>query len=368
MTIEDSSQNAVEPEDEGLVSRASWADPSKIHVEQRSVNLGTLLEMLKGKQIIFDTEFQRNEDLWKPVEKSRLIESVLLGLPLPSFFFNEREESLYEWEIIDGLQRLCAFQDFFVDKTLKLTGLDFLNEYEGKCYDDFTPKEQWRMNMLTVTLNIVTRSTPQDVKYMIFKRVNSVSYVLTPQEMRHALIHGKPAAFVKELAESEAFKKATANTDFKRMADRELVTRYLAFKLVRYDGDRELNFFLYKGMKYLDKLNEEQLKEVKDEFYHVLNTADSIFYGKAFRKPAEGKRTNPISKALFDAATICLSNISREERHILVKNREYFYKKFVDTYSESPDFRRDLTTGTAQKAAVTRRWATMTEIIKSSIS
>lgn len=365
--LEDTPEIAFDPEDEGFVAHAAWLDPTKIHVEQRSVNLGTLLGMLQGRQIIFDTEFQRNGDLWKPVEKSRLIESVLLGIPLPSFFFSERENSLYEWEIIDGLQRLCAFQDFFIDKTLKLTGLDFLHEYEGKTYDDFSSQEQWRMNMLNVTLNVVTRSTPGYVKYMIFKRVNSVSYVLTPQEMRHALIYGKPANFVKELAETKAFKRATANTEFKRMADRELVTRYLAFRLLDYEGDCELNDFLYKGMEHIYKLDNQRLDEERKLFVQVLETADAIFYGKAFRKPAEGNRTNPISKALFDAVTICLSRITQEQRCILQQRKELFYGNFVKMYRKSPDFQRDLTTGTAQKTAVIRRWKTMDEIINSTL-
>lgn len=363
----DAPPDAVEIEDEGLVGASVFADPSRIHVEQRSVNLGTLLGMLKGKQIIFDTEFQRNRDLWNLVEKSRLIESVLLGLPLPSFFFNEREESLYEWEIIDGLQRLCAFQDFFIDKTLKLKGLDFLRNLEGKGYDDFSPKEQWRMDMLNVTLNIVTRSTPRDVKYMIFKRVNSVSYVLTPQEMRHALIHGEPANYVKKLAESDEFRLATANTEFKRMEDRELVTRYLAFKLLPYEGVGELNDFLYEGMTYLADLPTQRLDEEEILFYQVLQTASIIFEGKAFRKPADGNRTNPISKALFDAVTICLSKLSQQQRSLLEERKEIFYKNFVDEYTSSPVFRRDLTTGTAKKATVMRRWKTMSSIIESSL-
>lgn len=357
-------EDAVEKEEEGLVGHGLSTEPTGIHVEQRSVNLGTLLGMLRGKQIIFDTEFQRNKDLWTKVEKSRLIESVMLGLPLPSFFFNERAESEYEWEIIDGLQRLWAFQEFFIAQTLSLSGLEFLHEYEGKRYSDFMPKEQWRMEMLMVTLNVVTRNTPNDVKYLIFKRVNSVSYVLTAQEMRHALLHGLPAEYVKELAESDAFHRATAHTEFKRMADRELVTRYLAFKLLPYEGDKELNDFLFEGMACLQNMSKERLNYEKLLFFEVLDTANKIFEGKAFRKPAEGNRTNPISKALFDAVTISLSRFNHQEREWLISRKTQICYNFEQIYKTSENFQRDLTTGTAQKAAVNRRWSTMTNIFK----
>lgn len=362
---EEGQQVAIEEEEEGLISRGKWADPSKIHVEQRSVNLGTLIGMLKGQQIVFDTEFQRAKGLWTKVEKSRLIESVLLGLPLPSFFFSEREESEYEWEIIDGLQRLSALQEFFVDKKLTLTNLDFLHEHEGKTYESFSPKERWRMDMLMVTLNVVTRQTPGDVKYMIFKRVNSVSYVLTPQEMRHALLHGRPAEYVKELAESYAFVNATANTTFRRMEDRELVTRYLAFKLQSYEGDMELNEFLFKGMELLKTLSVDDLNWHKLLFYEVLETANDIFMGSAFRKPSSNNRRNPISKALFDAVTITLSELTSAQRERLRSMPTVFNQEFEKRYKESDEFKRDLTTGTAQKAAVKRRWQIMREIIDS---
>lgn len=352
-------------EDEGVMGILNAYDPTKIRVEQRSVNLGTLLGMLREGQIIFDTEYQRETGLWKEHEKSRLIESILLGLPLPSFFFSERAESDYEWEVIDGLQRLSAFQEFFVEGTLKLRGLEFLSQYEGKTYSEFLPREKWRMDMLTVNINIVTRQTPDTVKYVLFNRINSAGYVLTPQEMRHALLWGVPAQTVKELAESEEFRVATAPTPFKRMSDRELVARYMSFRLLTYDGDKELNAFIFVGMKALKTLPPEQLEAEKELFRQVLKTAHIIFLGKAFRKPSAASRTNPISKALFDAVTFRLSKLTQEQRATLERRAEQFYNSFVQEYQTSETFRQDLTFGTAQKAAVHRRWDVMDKIIYS---
>lgn len=352
-------------EDEGVMGPLNAYDPTKIRVEQRSVNLGTLLGMLREGQIIFDTEYQREAGLWKEREKSRLIESILLGLPLPSFFFSERTESDYEWEVIDGLQRLSAFQEFFVDGSLKLSGLEFLKQYEGKMYCDLLPREKWRMDMLNVNLNIVTRQTPDAVKYVLFNRINSAGYVLTPQEMRHALLRGVSAQTVKELAECDEFTAATFPTKFTRMADRELVARYMAFRLLQYEGDKELNEFIFDGMKHLNSIPPENLEAEKTLFRQVLKTARIIFLGQAFRKPSKISRLNPVSKALFDAVTIRLAALSQEQRESLERNPEEFYKAFRQEYDSSRSFEQDLTTGTARKATVLRRWATMDKIINS---
>lgn len=352
-------------EDEGVMGTLNAYDPTKIRVEQRSVNLGTLLGMLREGQIIFDTEYQREAGLWKTREKSRLIESVLLGLPLPSFFFSERAESDYEWEVIDGLQRLSAFREFFIDGTLKLCGLEFMMQHEGKVYRDFLPREKWRMEMLNLNLNVVTRQTPDVVKYVLFNRINSAGYVLTAQEMRHALLQGVPAQTVKELAECEEFELATAPTKFKRMADRELVARYFAFRLKPYEGNRELNEFIFAGMETLKSLSPEKLEAEKVLFRQVLKTAHIIFRGRAFRKPSSTSRPNPVSKALFDASTVRLAALTQKQREILEERATDFYMAFTREYEESDTFRQDLTTGTAQKATVLRRWATMDDIIKS---
>ena len=320
--------------------------------------------MMQARMLCFDTAFQRTPDLWTRKEKSRLIESILLGLPLPSFFFSERDALSGNLEIIDGLQRLCALRDFYIEKELRLEGLEFLHQYEGYNVDDFMPRDKWRMEMLQLNINIVKYDTPDEVKYNVFKRVNTGGYVLTAQEIRHALNQGQAADLVQKWAEETAFIQATAPTSFKRMADRELVTRYYSFHSLDYEGNRDLNDFLYKGMKKLGSLSTEECEQQRSLFVDVLQTAHAIFLGKAFRKPAKGNRVNPISKALFDAVTVTLAELTKEERNILVSRKNQFYSEFVHEYETSETFAQDLTTGTAQRATVQRRWTTMRNIIQ----
>lgn len=125
----------IEQEDNDIEDIFGPFDPSAIDVDISVVNLGYLLEKLEYEEIDLQPEFQRASDVWSVVTKSRLIESVLLGLPLPSFYFSEDLET-NKWLIVDGLQRLCAFTDFCIKKTLKLKGLQFLTALEGSTYND----------------------------------------------------------------------------------------------------------------------------------------------------------------------------------------------------------------------------------------
>ena len=90
-------------------------NPNEIDVDISTVNLGSLIEQLENDEIDLQPDFQRAADVWDNVKKSRLIESILLGLPLPSFYFSEDPRS-QKLSIIDGLQRICAIRDFILKK------------------------------------------------------------------------------------------------------------------------------------------------------------------------------------------------------------------------------------------------------------
>ena len=108
--LEHVSNDEFEGEDQGNLQGPF--DPNEIDVDISVVNLGSLLEQLEYEEIDLKPEFQRSSDVWSKEKKSRLIESVLLGLPLPSFYFSEDPET-GKLTIVDGLQRLCAFKDFW---------------------------------------------------------------------------------------------------------------------------------------------------------------------------------------------------------------------------------------------------------------
>ena len=165
-------------------------NPNDIDVDISTINLGSVIEQLENEEIDLQPDFQRATDVWDNTKKSRLIESILLGLPLPSFYFSE-DSVTKKLSVIDGLQRLCAIRDFILkpkdENPLVLQNLQFLKDFEGKTYLELERPDIRRIKALKITMNILRKTTPNDVKFIIFQRVNTAGEPLTQQEMRHAL-------------------------------------------------------------------------------------------------------------------------------------------------------------------------------------
>ena len=118
-------ENDFEDEDFGeQENQEKPFDPSKVDVTITTPNLGALVYRLKNDEIDLMPEFQRSPDLWSKQAQSRLIESILIRLPIPAFYFDAYEDA--KWQVVDGLQRLSAINNFVIKKTLALTNLEFL--------------------------------------------------------------------------------------------------------------------------------------------------------------------------------------------------------------------------------------------------
>ena len=192
------------------------------------MNLGDLIEMIEAGWINFGTEYQRAPDLWKAKQKSLLIESVLLGLRLPAFYFEEVDKR--KWNIIDGLQRCCAIRDFCVTGELKLQDLEFLGDkFNGKAYSNLPFETRRDIKMLPVTVNLLSKGVPDFVKYVLFKRLNTGGINLTRQEIRNAVYHGKAIDVVREMSMDPMFIKFFENIKKDRCQDMDFVSRFIAF-------------------------------------------------------------------------------------------------------------------------------------------
>jgi uncharacterized protein with ParB-like and HNH nuclease domain len=187
-----------------------------IKITSAAILLPSLINRLKHDEIGIP-EFQRNADLWTPTVMSRLIESILLKLPLPVFYFDASDPE--KWQVIDGLQRLSAIRRFFVDKNLKLKKLQFLSELDGKGYDDLERGFQRTIDETSFLTYQIEAQTPKEVRYSIFNRINTGGTPLNAQEIRQALNQGAGLEFLKDVCENEVFKKIVG-VDSKRMLDR----------------------------------------------------------------------------------------------------------------------------------------------------
>lgn len=344
--------------------------PSDINIDTHPMNVGDLIEMIEAGWINFDTEYQRLQNLWSEVLQSRLIESILLGLRLPAFYFEE--VSRRKWNIIDGLQRCCAIQNFCVKKTLRLSGLEFLgNEFNGKGYDDFPFEIRRDLRMLPITVNILQKGTPPDVKYILFKRLNTGGITLTPQEIRTAMFP-EVVPILREMAESPEFLRVThKKIPTRRQEDKDFVSRFIAFYLLGYQAyksNMDIDTFVNGSMQKLrNEINSGIVKTMKADFIRSLLTAEKIFGDDAFRKRFRwGDPLKPLNKAYFEVLTTAFARLDAEEEACLVSRKELLKDNLI-LLMNNATFATSISTGTGRLDRVQTRFEGVDKAIRATI-
>lgn len=325
--IDDDSEIELENED-FPVPRIRPFDPSKIDVDMRTMELSSIITRLKYREINMDTDFQRKSGLWSNVQKSQLIESLLLRIPIPAFYFDGGIKD--NWLIIDGLQRITALKEFVVDGTLKLTGLEFFQDLEGMKFKELPRAFVRRIEETNIVAYIVKGGTPPNVKYNIFKRINTGGLELKPQEIRHALYQGRATKICKKLAKLPEFQTATTySIRDDRMMDQEFVLRFVAvcyYGTDKYDGvpDNYLN----GAMEYLNLRDCAEEENIEEQFKRVMLASKNIMGKYAFRKLGENGIRRPINKAIYEAWCRSLFCMEDSELETLEENSGEVYKRF----------------------------------------
>jgi hypothetical protein len=337
-------------------------DPAEIDVLTRTMTVDLLLARLRRGVLDLAPDFQRSAGIWSEANQSRLIESLLLRIPLPTFYAAESGEE--SWAIVDGIQRLTTIARF-VDpevigaKPLKLRGLDYLRTYEGREYPELPGSLQTRINETELIVHLIRAGTPDPVKFNIFARINTGGRPLTRQELRHALIPGRARELLKELAASDAFLDATQRSvSPSRMADREMVLRFLAFRLTEpKDYPRgDLDTFLRQAMKRLNTLDPGEIEQLIADFVRAMWAAKSIFAEHAFRKRFAGQeRRLPVNKALFEAISVNLATMTPRELSTLEDRRDKVQELLVVLMADG-SFQQAISVGTGDVEKVRRRF------------
>lgn len=338
-------------------------DPDKINIITREPTIEQLLRRINEDALDLAPDFQRHANIWKPDAQSRLIESIIIRIPLPAFYIDATDED--KWLVVDGIQRLFALKQFVNEKKLKLSGLEYLTNLEGKTFEQIERRYQRRIEETQVTVYLIDRGTPPEVKYNIFKRINTGGEPLSPQELRHALNPGKAARFLADLAASPEFQQVVKLGDTRkmRMDDREFILGFLAFTLTSYQDFKENNrdTFLTKALAKTNKLTDEDLKSLETKFKKTMIAACEIFGKDAFRKISQKqKRQYPVNKALFEAWSVNLSNLTDEQIKLLkIRNIEVI-NKFSTLVDNDKDFLISISQAVAK---VEYRFSTIEKLI-----
>lgn len=345
-------------------------DPTKINIETKTPSLDTLIKRIERGEIQMDTTtyFQRQDDLWDSKKQSRLIESILIRFPLPAFFFDSSDDN--NWLVVDGLQRLSSIRNFCVTKNLKLTNLEFLTQLNGKKWEDLSGDLKRVIEEAQVVIYKIMPGTPTDVKFNIFRRINTGGLILEPQEIRHALFQGKPSQFIANLGRNSAFLDATGKKiKTHRMLDRDFANRFLAFYLFGYENyTPDLDTFMSKAMSNLYSMSQDDLDRITNDFTESMLVSKKIFKEEAFRKIYKhSKRLPPINKALFDALATQFALLSQSEREAITLNGKQFKKGLYDLLNSDEYFFTSVTSSTGDRNRVYHRHNEIKKLIHQTI-
>lgn len=342
----------------------------------------TIFNQLKKGNIDLNPSFQRR-DAWNDKNKSKLIESLMLGLPVPPIILAENKRKRNSYIVIDGKQRLLSIRRFYVPKVcqtdidpegfkvLKLTGLEILKKFNGCKYDCESENFQEFINSLDnqPIRTIVIRNWPDEsFLYTVFLRLNTTSKTLSPQELRQSL---KPGPFLNYLdlatSESKVIQRMLHNSGpDKRMKDVELTLRFFAFRYFIKEYTGNLKLFLDITCDKMNKdwnINEGRYKEDFHQMEQAILFSFSIVdANNPFSRLEKGRAVRRFNRSIFELFTYYFSDKSVQK--LVGDNKESFKEKLYEL-NNNPEFIAATSDTTKKISNVVKRFCLFADLLKS---
>ncbi len=355
----------VEKEDENLPIEHPF-DPEKISIATKSPTIDLIVSRIKENEIDLEPDFQR-EHMWDSIRKSRLIESLLLRIPIPAFYVAADNED--RWKVVDGIQRMSSI-DGYIRNDFPLRKLEYLGDFEGKRYESLPRAMQRRIRETELVVNVISPTTPIEVMFNIFLRINTGGVRLNSQEIRNALTPSHVRDYLKDLAQGKEFLRATENSIRpNRMADRECVLRFLAFHMDSWanysTSTMDLNTYLSNAMEKLSGLKPDDLDQFAVGFKKAMDAGFHIFGPDTFRRRSSDNSRSPVNKALLEAWGVALANCSPEQIDILVCRQDAVKEASVRLMSEDSDFVNAISYSTGNQKRVEKRFTAVEHLVRS---
>ena len=359
---EDEQEEAPTPID---IYADSPYDPKRVEFSRKLYTVDLLLKRIQEKELQLDPDFQRQAGLWSKRNSSRLIESILCGIPLPMFIFRAMDNG--DWQTVDGLQRLTSIL-WFVVKGGRLTGLEYLVALKGRTFADMDRADQRKILEAQLSCVIIAAGTPIAVTYNVFSRLNAGGVKLNRQELRHALHQGIAANMIRDLARTPEFQAATkGGIVAKRMQDREVVLRFLSFTIndtSEYKGG--MDQWLARTMEQINNLPKTKIAELEENFLFSMAVADRLLGEDAFRVHAvrNPERRSRVNKALFECWACAFGRLGEGQVDLLVDNAEDFATRALAMIETHLEYQDAVVAATSRTSAVVARHEIVSSYIK----
>lgn len=259
----------------------------------------------KGKIVVTDVPYQR-EYVWDDAKASRLIESLLLNVPIPVCYFSENDDG--SWEVVDGLQRVRSIARFLEGK-FQLSGLSVLTELNGLAVGEIPSRDVRRIESRTLRFVVITQESHPDIKFDVFERLNTGSVKLLPQELRNCIYRGDFNEALHATSKDKAFRAALGRPRDARMRDEEMVLRFLALFANIRGYKPPLAQFLNEYMR--EHRNKSPSESLLETFRDTMRTIADVLGSTAFSMNRDGKPH--INRALFDAVSVSFAFADRTQ-------------------------------------------------------
>ncbi|MDR6394262.1 DUF262 domain-containing protein [Herbaspirillum seropedicae] len=311
-------------------------DPDEVPVRDRRVYtqpydlvVDSLIEQISAKTIFLRPlsdrpDFQRKY-VWSDFLASRLIESILLNVPIPPCYLSQNEN--FELDVIDGQQRIFSIFRF-ISNQFALQKLEVLKELNDLRFHEIPQKYQRQLKTHTLRCVVITNESHPEIKFDVFERLNSNTVPLNAQELRNCIYRGDLNSLIKKNVEYLPWLSILGKKKpDMRMRDEELVLRFYAFYMSGIQSYRTpQKHWLNDVAKTGQKLSPEQLENLEAAWKNSINVCLTWFDAKTcFRRGTEGK-SRVINRTLFDLLMIQASKISVE---IAQEKRADFLERFA---------------------------------------
>lgn len=339
----------------------------QVKTDAYQMSVGEIINMYKEGEIVINPDFQRLFR-WEIGQKSKLIESLLLGIPIPSIFVFEKEDA--KWELIDGLQRISTILEFLGElkdantgevlpptalvATKYLPSLDKAvwqssADIEDIPEDQQTPlssSQQLSIKRSRISVEILKRPSDNATKYDLFQRLNAGGTAANPQELRNCItimVNPKYAKLLKVLADKEEFRTVLSATDdqIEKQRHMEYVSRFMVGVFIPYDGKLDVEEYVDEGMIRLAKEADE--KSAKDTFTQTFKLLNETFGENALRRIQDGEHTGRVGLAAFECLAIGIAkNLNRINKK---KDPAAFVRRKIEKFWNDPSINQFFTPG-----------------------
>lgn len=309
---------------------------SKIYRDAYQMSIGELMNLYKDGELDIHPEFQR-VFRWNNFQKTRLIESIMLNIPIPSIFVSQDEQGI--WDVVDGVQRLSTIFQFVgiykdedgkIIPPLVLDKTDYLPSFEGMMWENedsnksFSKEQQIAFKRSRIDVIIVKKESDSNTKYELFQRLNTGGSLLSDQEVRNCLMimtNREFYLFISELSNNIGFKESVAITDRKEDEQfrMELILRLLIASTVNLnemESYTDLKELLDKEtIKLIEKFKKNDYEEISNRFNRTFTYLNNLLGDGAFKKYVDDKPKGAFLVASFQGiATGIYNNIDTVEK------------------------------------------------------